>query len=887
MSSSTSRPAGLPTGTVTFLFTDIEGSTKLLQEVGERWGDLLNEHCRILRDAIGRAHGLELGTEGDSFFAVFANAADAVAATTEAQRALAHHAWPGDAPIRVRMGVHTGEAMLGGDNYIGLDVHRASRIAAAAHGGQVVLSDTTRALTEQALPDGVTLRALGAHRLKDLASPERLFQLDIGGLRSEFPALRTLDARPNNLPVQLTSFVGRGGEIAAVGELLDRARLVTLTGPGGTGKTRLALQVAAERLSRHEDGAFFVELAPIADPSLVASAIASALAVREAVDRPLVETLKDAIRDKDLLLVLDNFEQVLDAAPFVTALLSAASRLRVLVTSRAVLHVHGEHEFPVPPLSIPDPAQLPQLDALSQFEGVALFIERAMAVRPDFAVTAASAPAIAEIIARLDGLPLAIELAAAKAKLLGAEAILGRLGSRLAFLGGGPRDLPARQQTLRQAIDWSYSLIPMAEQGLLGRLSVFVGGWTVDAAERVCSPDELGVDAFDALAALVDQSLVRREEAAHGEPRFMMLETIREYAAERLEQSGDTAALRRRHLVYFTELAEAAEPSLTKDPKVIDRVGHDHDNYRTALGWAIEMDDAELGMRLGYALWRFWHQRGHLREGRQWFERLLALPTAAPRSAARGKGLTGAAGVAYWQNDYAAAESWYEEAEAIYRELGDPAALADALYNVGTMAAIRGDMPTVFAKLGEGATIGRDLGDDAIVARFLQAEGYMAFMVDDLERARPLLEEALGKAEVGDDRMATAAAHHTVAQVARLDGRLEDAARHYRRSIESFQELGDVASLTEPLQGLAAVHVASGDPERGVRMLAANDAIRERLGGGPPPEWLRLGDPLADARRILDEEAYARAWEAGKRMTVEEAVADSLFASPVVREPTP
>jgi predicted ATPase/class 3 adenylate cyclase len=868
--------ASLPTGTVTFLFTDIEGSTRLVQQSGDRWADLLAEHCQIMRGAIRDARGVEIGTEGDSFFAVFSNAADAVAATTQAQRALAEHRWPADAEVRVRMGLHTGEGKLGGDNYIGLDVHRAARIAAAAHGGQVVVSETTRSLAARSLPVGVSLRTLGAHRLKDLATPERLYQLEIAGLPAEFPALRTLDARPNNLPVQLTSFVGRGSEIDAVGELLDRARLVTLTGPGGTGKTRLALQVAAERLSRYEDGSFFVELAPIRDPALVASAVAAALAVREAVDRPLVETLKEALHDRELLLVLDNFEQVLEAAPLVTDLLSAAPRVRVLVTSRAVLHVHGEHEFPVPSLTIPDPAHLPQLEALSQFEGVALFIERAMAARPDFAVTAESAPAIAEIIARLDGLPLAIELAAAKAKLLGAEAILGRLGSRLAFLGGGARDLPARQQTLRDAIDWSYMLLPEPERGFLRRLSVFVGGWTPDSAERVCTPSNLGVDAFDGLAALVDQSLIRREESPHGEPRFLMLETIREYSLEHLETAMETAELRRRHAMYFLDLAEAAEPLLTKQPEVIDQVGRDHDNYRAALTWAIDNDEAELGMRLGFALWRFWHQRGHLREGRQWFERLLALPTATARTTARAKGLTGAAGVAYWQNDYQAAAAWYSETEEIYRELGDKVALADALYNTGSVAAIGGDMETSFTKLAEGMTIGRELDDQAIVGRFAQAEGYMAFMIDDLDRARPLLEEALALAERGNDRMDIATANHTVGQVARLQGRSEDAREHYSRAIRFLHELGDAASLTEPLQGLAAVAIKSGDAEQGVRLLGANAAIREQLGGGPPPEWLRLGDPLADARAILDEDAFARAWDAGQRLTADEAVADAL-----------
>ncbi|HYX10956.1 MAG TPA: adenylate/guanylate cyclase domain-containing protein, partial [Candidatus Acidoferrum sp.] len=470
MIESSARSSQLPTGTVTFLFTDIEGSTRLVQELGDRYADLLSEHCSILRASIADANGIELGTEGDSFFAVFADAADAVSATTAAQRELDRHVWPADARVRVRMGLHTGAGARGGDNYIGIDVHRAARIAAAGHGGQVVVSETTKALTEGSLPDGVSLRPLGAHRLRDIANPERLFQLDIAGLLTDFPELRTLDARPNNLPAQLTSFVGRGSELEEIGKLLERNRLVTLTGPGGTGKTRLALEVAARRLSIYPDGVFMVELAPISDPALVVSAIAGALGIVEARDVALVDTVKGELRDKDLLLVLDNFEQVLAAAPIVTDILGAAARLRVLVTSRAVLHVHGEQEFPVQPLRVPDPRHLPPLDSLSQYEGVALFLERAMAVRPEFAVTVASAPAIAEIVARLDGLPLAIELAAAKARLLGADAILGRLGSRLAFLAGGPRDLPARQQTLRHAIDWSYTLLTSAEQMLLRRL---------------------------------------------------------------------------------------------------------------------------------------------------------------------------------------------------------------------------------------------------------------------------------------------------------------------------------------------------------------------------------------------------------------------------------
>ena len=874
------RGRSLPTGTVTFLFTDIEGSTKLVQALGDRYAEVLSTHRQIVRSAIEREGGTEVGTEGDSVFAVFPTAAAGIAATATAQRAIDAAAWPAGTHVRVRMGLHTGEGRLGGENYIGLDVHRASRIAAAGHGGQVIVSESTRTLAEGALPPGTQLRELGAHRLKDLANPERLFQLDIMGLPVEFPALRSLDARANNLPIQLTSFVGRQAEIAAVGELLDHARLVTLTGPGGAGKTRLALQVAAERLMQHSDGVFFVELAPITETAMVPSAIAVTLHLREATDRPVLDTVTDALRDRDMLLVLDNFEQLQDAAPAVATILAAAPKLRVLVTSRGRLHVRGEEEYPVPPLRIPDAAHLPTITELSQYEGVLLFIERARTARRDFEVTAASAPAIAEIVARLDGLPLAIELAAAKSRILTPDAILGRLGSRLAFLRGGARDLPARQQTLREAIDWSYQLLAAPDQARLRRLGTFVGGFTIAAAEELLSQDEPGVDAVEALESLADQSLIRRLQGEHGEHRLAMLETIREFALERLAEAGEMDELRRRHAQLMLATIERLEPRLASSSEALDAVTHDHDNLRAALAWAIETGDADLGLRLGYASWRFWQRRGHLREGRSWFERLLAIPGAEAPTAARAKGLTGAAGIAYWQNDYPAAIAWYEEAEAIVRALGDRVWLADALYNTGTTAALVGDLASVTSRLAEGTEIGRELGDDSILGRFLQAAGYMAFMGDRLDEARGPLEEGLKVALRGTDPVAIAVGHHTVGQVARLQGHPDDAARHYREAIRITNELGDTAQMTEPLQGLAAVLVALGEPERGVRLLGANVAIRERLGGGPPPEWLRLGDPLAEARRLLSAAAYNQAWEAGLGMSVDEAVQKALELQP-------
>jgi predicted ATPase len=580
------------------------------------------------------------------------------------------------------------------------------------------------------------------------------------------------------------------------------------------------------------------------------------------------------------LLVLDNFEQLQNAASVVASILAAAPKLRVLVTSRGRLHIRGEEEYSVPPLRIPDAAHLPAVAELSQYEGVLLFIERARTARPDFEVTAASAPAIAEVVSRLDGLPLAIELAAAKARILTPDEILGRLGSRLTFLRGGARDLPARQQTLREAIDWSYQLLADPDQARLRRLGIFVGGFTIAAAEELLGQDEPGVDVVEALESLADQSLIRRLQGEHGEHRLAMLETIREFALERVAEAGEMEELHRRHAVLMLTSVERLEPKLASSAEALDAVGHDHDNVRAALAWAIETGDAGLGLRLGYAAWRFWQRRGHLREARSWFERLLAIPGAGAPAAARAKGLTGAAGIAYWQNDYATAIAWYEEAEAIVRGLGDRVWLADALYNTGTTAALIGDMASVSSRLAEGTQIGRELGDDAILGHFLQATGYMAFMGDRLNEARGPLEEGLEVARRGTDVAAIAVGHHTVGQVARLQGRLEDAARHYREAIRITNELGDTAQMTEPLQGLAAVLVSMGEPESGVRLLGANAAIRERLGGGPPPEWLRLGDPLGEARQVLVVQAYSQAWEAGLGMSVDEAVQEALEVRP-------
>jgi predicted ATPase/class 3 adenylate cyclase len=525
------RPAGLPTGTVTFLFSDIEGSTRLLERLGTAaYSRVLDRHQRIVRAAIAAADGTEIGTEGDSFFVVFRSAPSAVRAAVEAQRGLSQEAWPEGVELRVRMGLHTGEGVAAeGADYVGLDVHRAARIAAAANGGQVLVSATTLALTDHALPAGVIAVPLGWHRLRDLDQPELLARLEIDGGPRDPRAPRSLETA-SNLPAQLTSLVGRAREVAAVRALLGGSRLVTLSGPGGTGKTRLSLAVAEAEVatSSWPDGVWFVELAPIVEPDLVAPSLAAVLGLREEAGRSVEEQLRQHVRDRRLLTVLDNFEQVIGAAPLVGRLLAAGAGLTVLVTSREVLHVRGEQEFPVPPLAVPDPAHLPEAAVMTTFEAVQLFVARARAVDPAFSVTDDNAAVVAAICARLDGLPLAIELAAARIKLFGPAALLARLEGSLAVLASSSRDVPERQRTLRGAIAWSYDLLSPAEQAMFRRLGVFVGSWTFEAAATVCDPDgALGLDIVTLVESLVDRSLVRPLDHDTIEPRFAMLALIR------------------------------------------------------------------------------------------------------------------------------------------------------------------------------------------------------------------------------------------------------------------------------------------------------------------------------------------------------------------------
>ena len=704
----------LPTGTVTFLFTDIEGSTQLVSGLGEAYGPVLEAHAEIIRAAIARHAGTAISTEGDSFFAVFPSALDAVQAAADAQRELASHGWPDGLSVRVRMGLHTGEGRLGGDSYVGIDVHRAARIAAAGHGGQVLLSDATRTLVDPGLPNGLGVRNLAEHRLKDLPTPERIWQLEIDGLPGEFPPIRSLSAQRGNLASSPTPLIGREVELATLAGLLQQRPLLTLIGPGGAGKTRLGLALAERLVNDFADGAFFVPLQDARDRAGIGAAIAVALGVRETPGRDLERGVKEHLQDRELLLILDNFEQVVSATPLVAELLAGSPGLRVVVTSRAVLHLSGEQTYEVPPLSVPNPADLPSLSELAGYEAVALFVERARAVKPGFALTDGNARAVAEICHRLDGLPLALELAAARIRLLTPEAILERLERRLPLLVGGATDLPMRQQTLRGAIDWSYDLLDIAERRLFERLAVFAGGWTIEAADMICNPGaELGIDTLDGLTSLADKSLIHAIPTDDEESRFGTLQVIREYAGEKLRSGPDSDELPRRHAAHVLALAELAGPELRSANLRTwqQRLRREQENLRAALRWAIDGGEAEVGLRTAGAIWDYWHYWAELREGARWLEALLALPAAGPATLVRAKALRGLAGILYWQGDADRSFALYEEALAITRTLGDEQLIAATLHDIAWAALGRGDLVVASAFATESRDHYRRAGD--------------------------------------------------------------------------------------------------------------------------------------------------------------------------------
>jgi predicted ATPase/class 3 adenylate cyclase len=749
---------GLPTGTVTFLFTDIEGSTTRWEHHPEAMREALARHDTLLRSVITAHGGFVFKMVGDAVYAVFANAPDAMIAALAGQRAVAAAEWGEIGPLRVRMALHTGIAQSRDDDYFGPTLNRVARILATGYGGQVLLSAATFELVRDSLPEAGSMKSLGEHPLKDLLRPEEVYQLVIPELPDEFPPLKSLSQRPHNLPMQPTPFVGREQEVTSLCKLLHRpeVRLVTLTGPPGIGKTRLALQVAAELSDVFADGLFLIPLAPVNDPEQVVPTIIQTLGISELSTRSFLTLLKSALKDKQMLLLLDNFEQVIDAAVQVAELLATCPKLKIIVTSQVVLRLQAEREFAVPPLSLPNLKRLPAIAALSQYEAVALFIQRAQAVKPDFAVTNANAPAVAGICARLDGMPLAIELAAARVKLFPPQALLIRLEQGLAVLIGGARDLPVRQQTLRGAIAWSYNLLSGEEQTLFRRLAVFVDGCSWQAAEQVCTAaGTLNSDILEGLSSLLDKSLLRQQESSASEPRFWMLQTLREFGLEMLTSTGETESTWQAHAEYYLAMAEQAEPQLLGKGQArwSAQLEQEHENLRAALTFLLEQTRVQAGtpdgqqqaerfLRLCVALLWFWSVLGHIREGLNFLERALA-EAGTVGAALHARALFTAADLAYTLDDFKRAEMLCGESLKLYRELGDKAGMADSLTMQGSIASVRGQYALARSRLEEGAVIFQEVGDRGKRGGCFTELAYITTEQGQYERARLLLEESL------------------------------------------------------------------------------------------------------------------------------------------------
>jgi predicted ATPase len=726
---------------------------------------------------------------------------------------------------------------------------------------------------------GTSLRDLGLHRLKDLAHGERLHQLVLQGMEQDFAPPRTLDARPNNLPVQLTRFIGRRDEVARVRELLTDRRLVTLTGPGGTGKTRLGLQVATETLLDRRDGAFFVDLSPLSDPGLVAAEIASALAVRPESGRLEIDTVSEHLRDKELLLVLDNFEQVVDAGPSVVEpLLGAAPGVRVLVTSRVPLHLHGEQEFQVPPLALANPERLPPLETLARVEAVALFVERATSRTPEFRITPANARAVAEITARLDGLPLAIELAASRVGLLSPEELLGRLEQRLPLLTTQERNVPERQRTLRRTIEWSHELLEHAEQRLFWRMAVFAGGADLEAVEAVVNPNgELGLDTLDGLASLVDKNLARRVDASHGASRFEMLETIREFGLERLAESGEELMIRRRHAEHWIQIGERLSATLPAEQSLsLSRLEHDHDNVRTAFAWAVQSGGAETGLRLGAALRDFWRLSGHVKEGLRWVSELLDLPGAAARTPLRARALTTAADLSGWTGDAATGLSRAAEAVELYRELDDRRGIPDALEELGAAQLGVGDLAAARVSLQEARQLNIGFGNRQKASETTMALGIVALMERRLDQARERFEDALETFRDLGDPYWVAFAERLIGSVEALGGNNDAAEDRLRASLTVARQHNLPVIIASDLYSFAYLALARGQYERGIRLMGATEALRELVGEAPQGEVAMMGDVRGLASAFLDEATTERAYQEGRVQELEEAVEYAL-----------
>jgi predicted ATPase/class 3 adenylate cyclase len=920
-----------PTGTVTFLFTDIEGSTKLAQEHPNEMPDLLTRHNAILDQAIDMYHGFVFRVVGDSFSAAFHTASDALSAALETQRKLQHESW-WPAPIKVRMGIHTGSAQLRDDpqgqgaSYEGYGtLALTQRIMSVGHGGQILLSQAAYDLVKDRLPERTELRDMGERRLKDIVRPEPIYQVATPDLLSDFPPLTTLETSRNNLPAQLTSFIGREREIAEARELFSSTRLLTFIGPGGTGKTRLCLQVAEAQISEFKEGVWLIELAQLSDPTYILSAIASTFNVRELQGAGLIDTVTDYLRGKELLLVLDNCEHLIETcAQLSDHFLHACPKLKIITSSREALGIDGETVYHVPSLSLPS-AQGGLLAAedggrsksLMNYEATRLFTERASKANPQFRLTKENAPAVTQICQRLDGIPLAIELAAARVKLFTPPQIAERLDDRFKLLTGGSRTALPRQQTLRALIDWSYLTLNEMEQAVLRRLAVFSGGWTFEAAEAVAGQ----MEAMDGLSGLVNKSLVNVEEW-EDESRYRYLETIRQYAMEKLLESGESMDVRDRHLAHFLELSRRAEDHFGTTQRLlwVNRLEVEHDNIRSALGWALE-SDPESALQMVCSLSLFWMSHNYLSEGSRWCQAAI---TRAEELGLEGDKIDPTRARAYAvlallsvnRGDHHTGQIAAKQGVALARQLDDKLILVNALTFLGFSSAYLGDVKLAFDSLHESEDICRKLGYRQELANALQAlasvtmevhgvdateqlQSYMeeslalsqgsvdpdaavrsegilarlAFYRGDLPEARKHADLMLDLHREMGDLLSVTGHQSEMAHVARQLGNFEEALGLYRETIQEWQEIGHRGAVAHQLECFAFIAKAQEQGERATRLMSAAEALRAASSSPrTPQEQLEYDREVAGLRAGMDEKDFHLLWEEGQSMTMEQAV---------------